>query len=77
MPSLVVVRSVGAEIRSLPVLAAILNFELSDLNVYSCRFSIQSLVVVRSVGAKIRVLPVWRPFWIRRHLDLLSVVKQN
>ena len=29
------VRSVEAEIRSLPVLAAILNLELPDLNLYS------------------------------------------
>ena len=52
------VRSVGAEIRSLPVLAAILNFELSDLNLYSYMFYIPSLVGVRSLGAEIWTLPV-------------------
>ena len=53
IPSLVGVRSIGAEIWALPVLAPILNFGLSDLNVYSYRSYIPSLVGVRSVGAEI------------------------
>ena len=35
VPSLVCVRSLGAEIWLLPVLAAILNFDLVDLNLCS------------------------------------------
>ena len=51
-------RSLEAEIRALPVMAAILTSGFVDLNLYSCRSYIPSLVALPSLEAEIRPLPV-------------------
>ena len=65
-----VVRSVGAEKRSLPVLANVLIFGPLGVYLLTYMFYIPSLEVVRSVGADIRSLPVMVAILIFGHLSV-------